>query len=187
MAGGGAVLVAAVFLGAGVLLGRWSQGGGRPHIADTTTVVTQVQSLAQLVTVTFMMEKVVRLDDVKWYGQNRLLMVAHGVARAGVDLRHLAAGDVTAHGERLEVVLPRPQLFDVYLDEQKTEVIERSTGLFREFDQQMEVDARREALDQIRRAARADGILQEAGERAKIQLAALARGAGFKEVEVRFR
>jgi Protein of unknown function (DUF4230) len=186
VAGGLAVFVAALFIAAGAWLGRYTAPSAR-HIADTSTVVTQVQSMAQLVTVTFVMEKVVKLDDVKWYGQNRLLMIAHGVARAGVDLKKLRPEDVRARGDRLEITLPKPQLFDVYLDDRKTEVIERSTGILRTYDDQMETDARREALDQIRLAARAGGILEEARERARIQLSALATSAGFTAVDVRFQ
>jgi hypothetical protein len=181
------VVTALVFLAAGAFLGRWSAGPGGPRIADTATVVTQVQSMAQLVTVTFVMEKVVKLDDVKWYGQNRLLMVAHGVARAGVDLRKLGPADVRVRDNRLRITLPRPQLFDVYLDEHKTEVLERSTGLLRTFDEQMEADARREALDQIRLAARAGGILEEAKERAKTQISGLAAAAGFAGADIDFK
>lgn len=171
----------------GVLLGRFLAGTGRPHIADSATVVTQIQSLSQLVTVKYVFEKVVRLDDVKWYGQNRLLMVAHGVAKAGVDLAKVKPADVDISGAKLTLTLPKPQLLDVYLEENQTEVIERSTGILREFDQQMEQDARRQAVEEIRKAARASGILRDAEERTRLQLTALAHTAGFTEIVVRLR
>jgi len=180
-------VILALGLGGGVLLGRWSAPGGRPRIAETATVVTQIQSLSQLVTVRYVFEKVVRLDDVKWYGQNRLLMVAHGIAKAGVDLQKLRPEDVHASGDTLVLVLSRPQLLDVYLDENKTEVIERSTGMLREFDQQMEQDARRQAVEEIRKAARASGILKDAEDRTKLQLLAIGQVAGFKTVEVKWK
>jgi Protein of unknown function (DUF4230) len=171
----------------GVLLGRFLAGNGRPHIADSATVVTQIQSLSQLVTVKYVFEKVVRLDDVKWYGQNRLLMVAHGVAKAGVDLAKVKPADVDISGAKLTLTLPKPQLLDVYLEENQTEVIERSTGILREFDQQMEQDARRQAVEEIRKAARASGILRDAEERTRLQLTALAHTAGFTEIVVKLR
>ena len=171
----------------GVLLGRFLAGNGRPRIADSATVVTQIQSLSQLVTVKYVFEKVVRLDDVKWYGQNRLLMVAHGVAKAGVDLAKVKSADVEISGAKITLILPKPQLLDVYLEENQTEVIERSTGILREFDQQMEQDARRQAVEEIRKAARASGILRDAEERTRLQLTALARTAGFTEIVVKLR
>jgi hypothetical protein len=171
----------------GVLVGRFLASNERPHIADSATVVTQIQALSQLVTVKYVFEKVVRLDDVKWYGQNRLLMVAHGVAKAGVDLQKLQPADVVIRGDRITLTLPKPKLLDVYLEENQTEVIERSTGILREFDQQMEQDARRQAVEEIRKAARASGILKDAEERTRLQLTALARAAGFLQVEVKLK
>ena len=187
VAGAGLVLILLVGVTGGFFLSRWFPQGDRPHIADSTTVITQIRSLSQLVTVQYVFEKVVQMDDVKWYGQNRLLMVAHGIAKAGVDLQHVQASDVTISGKRLSLTLPKPQLLDVYLDENKTELIERSTGLLRSFDQQMEQEARRQALEEIRKTARASGILKDAADRTRLQLEALAHTAGFTEVEIKIR
>lgn len=180
------VLAAGVALVFGLIVGRFLPGAAGRSILNTATVITQIQSLAQLVTVKYVFEKVVVVEDAKWYGQNRLLMVAHGVAKAGVDLQKLRPSDVKIHGHQLTLSLPRPQLVDVYLDEGKTEVLERSTGILRLFDQKMEQEARREAVESIRKAARAAGILRDAEERTRLQLTALARSAGFEEVTVEF-
>ena len=180
------VLAAGVALIFGLFVGRLLPGAAGRSILNTATVITQIQSLAQLVTVKYVFEKVVVVEDAKWYGQNRLLMVAHGVAKAGVDLQKLRPSDVRIHGQQLTLSLPRPQLVDVYLDEGKTEVLERSTGILRLFDQQMEQEARREAVESIRKAARAAGILRDAEERTRLQLTTLARSAGFEDVTVEF-
>lgn len=185
-----AVLCVAILgfgIAGGVFLGRLLPQAQRPRIANTQAIVTQIQALSQLVTVKYVFEKVVRLDDVKWFGQNRLLMVAHGIAKAGVDLQKLKPDDVTLRGDTITLILPKPEVLDVFLDENRTEVIERSTGLLREFDQQMEQDARRQAVDEIRKAARASGILKDAEERARLQLNALGHAAGFTTVEVKFK
>ena len=186
-AGGLGVAVGLVALGLGLALGRLIPSSSRPLIGNTATVITQIQSLSHLVTVKYVFEKVVVLEDARWYGQNRLLMVAHGVAKAGVDLQRLEPSDAKIRGKRLSLTLPRPQLVDVYLDEGKTEILERTTGVLRVFDQQMEQEARRQAVDSIRKSARAAGILKDAEDRTRLQLMALARAAGFEEVEVEFR
>jgi hypothetical protein len=112
----------------GVFLGRLLPQAQRPRIANTQAIVTQIQALSQLVTVKYVFEKVVRLDDVKWFGQNRLLMVAHGIAKAGVDLQKLKPDDVVLKGDTIILTLPKPEVLDVFLDENRTEVVERSTS-----------------------------------------------------------
>ena len=180
----GVVVLALV---AGFFMGRSMLQLSGPQIRDTATLLTRVQAQAQLVTVKYVFEKVIVLDDVKWYGQNRLLMIAHGIVKAGVDLRKVTAADVTVSADRIVLRLPRPQLLDTYLDESRTEVVERSTGVLRSFDQQMEQEARRQALESIRQAARASGILQDAEERTRLQLTSLAHSVGFGTIEVTFR
>jgi hypothetical protein len=158
-----------------------------PRFQDTTTVVKQIQSLNQLVTVKFVLEKVIVVEDAKWFGENRLIMVAHGVAKAGFDLKRLEPGDITVNGQRCVIQLPKPTLTDVYLDERRTEVIERSTGILRTIDKDLETEARRYATDRIRAAAVESGILTEATERARLQLTHLANQMGFSEVEIRIK
>jgi hypothetical protein len=51
----------------------------------------------------------------------------------------------------------------------------------------MEQEARRQALETIRKAARAAGILRDAEERTRLQLNALGVAAGFRAVDVEFR
>ena len=179
-------------LGLGMLggwwVGRWmGTGAGTPKIADSPTMIRQVQGLNQLVSVKYVLEKVILVEDAKWYGDSRVLMVANGVAKAGVDLSKLKAGDFEVEGKRVRVSLPRPQLLDVYLDDRRTQVVERSTGVLREFDKGLEQEARRQAVDQMRLAVRDAGIFRDAEERAGSQVEALLRRAGFEEVEVRFR
>jgi hypothetical protein len=177
----------AVALGAGLWLGalfwRAAAPPGGPRFYDTPTVLRQVQSLAQLVTVKYVLEKVVVVEDVKWFGENRVLLVAHGVVKAGVDLQRLKPEDVRVSGRAVAVRLPPAEITDAYLDDKQTRVIERTTGLLRVFDKDLEQKARQHAAGEIRRAAREAGILQEANERARAQVERLLRDLGFEQVE----
>lgn len=155
-----------------------------PARFDSAAVVTQVQGLAELVTVKYVIEKVVVLEDVKLWGENRILLVAHGVVKAGVDLRNLGPDAVAVDGPRVRVRLPPATITDCYLDEEKTAVIEHTTGLLRRFDRGLEQAARREGLDAIRRAAGYSGILAEAEERARLQVVAFLQALGVAEIEV---
>ena len=156
--------------------------GTPPKIQSTATIVQQVQTLSELVTVKYVLEKVVILDDIKWYGENRVLLVAHGIVKAGVDLQEIKPDDLRVEDKKIVLKLPRARITDVYLDDQKTRVVDRSTGLLRAFDKDLEQNARRQAVDELRIAARSNRIYEDAEERARLQLANLFHQLGY-EVE----
>jgi hypothetical protein len=152
---------------------------------NTATLLTQVQGLSELVTVKYVLEKVVVLEDVKIYGESRVILLAHGVVKAGVDLAKLKPGDLEVHGRDVVINLPMATITDVYLDESQTQVLEHRTGLFRSYDKELEQNARREALDTIHRAARYSGIVDEANARAKEQLRRFFQRLGFETVVIK--
>ena len=178
-----AVLFLGVYLGLTTM--RWFRTGPGVHFDNTAVVVQQVQTLSDLVTVKYVMEKVVVVVDMKWYGESRVLLLAHGVVKAGIDLKRLKPEDVTISGTNLSLHLPMPQITDAYLDDKLTEVIDHSTGMLRAYDKTLEQTARQNAVDDIARAARQSGILNDAQERARLELALFLRQAGFGQVEFR--
>ena len=177
-----ACLIGGLLLGS--LVSRMFSGDSK-RIYNTATLLKEVQSLSELVTVKYVIEKVVVLEDVKWYGENRVLLLAHGVVKGGVDLGRLKPDDVVISGNKISIKLPPTQVTDTYLDEKKTQVIERTTGLLRLFDKDLEQNARQQATDDIARAARFGGLKDEAEKRAKEQLRSLFLQLGFEEVEFR--
>jgi hypothetical protein len=189
-------LMVAIIAGLAVTFGLllptlWKLSPGT-RIASTPVILQQVQTLSQLVTVKYVMEKVVDLEDVQPYkdmivqgwGENRVLMVAQGVVKAGVDLSKITNGDLVVSGKKIILKLPPARVTDTYLDDRRTQVIERTTGLLRSFDKDLEQRARQEAVLDIGRAAREAGILKDADERARLQLTSLFRQMGY---EVEFR
>jgi len=187
------MLMAALLLGVGGWLGfkltRWHEHS-KPHEENTSTVIRQVQTLADLVTVKYVVEKVVILDVPPdstlgqfVQGDNRVLLLAHGVVKAGIDLKHLTPADVSVSGKTIRINLPPAQITDAYLDDSLTKVIDWKQGFLRSFDKDLEQTARQMAVDDIKRAARTDGILNEASQRAMWQLAVFFRNAGFERVE----
>jgi hypothetical protein len=152
---------------------------------NTTSVVAAVQSLSDLVTVKYVMDKVEVLEDVKWYGENRVLLLAHGVVKAGIDLKRLKPGDVEISGKTISLHLPPAQISDAYLDDQASQVIDHTTGLLRMFDKDLEQTARQNAVDDIARAARHAGILDDAEQRGRAELQTFFKQAGFEQIEFR--
>jgi len=189
---GKGILLAAVIALVCFCLPRLGWFGSSGRIASTPAVITQVQTLAQLVTVKYVMEKVVILEDVSWmrdlipgWGDNRVLMVAHGIVKAGVDLSEIRSGDIQISKDKIVVKLPPPRITDAYLDDKHTTIVERDTGLLRHFDKDLEQNARRQAVADINRAAREGGILKDADERARALLTSLFHQMGFARVEFR--
>jgi hypothetical protein len=184
-----AVLLVSIFiggLGLGYLLPRWLGLLPRRVVYNTATVIQQVQTVSELVTVKYVLERVVILEDVKWIaglGESRVLLLAHGVVKGGIDLSKIQEGDVRISGKKVVIKLPPARIMEAYLDEKQTRVIERTTGLLRTFDKDLEQTARQNAVDDIRRAARTGGILKEADVRARAQLTNLFKQMGFESVE----
>jgi hypothetical protein len=157
--------------------------GGKQKVYNTTTVLRQVQTLSQLVTVKYVMEKVIIHEDQQWYGENRVLIVAHGIVKGGVDFSKMQPDDVKISGKKISIRLPPPHVTDAYLDDKRTRVVERTTGLLRTFDKDLEQTARQRAVMDIHRAAREEGILKDADERAQAQVKSMLLQLGFEEVE----
>lgn len=190
------LVLVAFAVGLGVIVGSRFSGllgaTGKTKTLDSAAILQQVQNLSQLVTVKYVLQKAVGREEPAestlgklFTGQNRVVILAHGVVKAGVDLQRLQPGDLEVDGGRIALRLPPAQIFDAYLDDQKTEVLERTTGLFRPFDAQLEQSVRAAAVDDLRRAARNNGILKDADDRAREQLHALLRQLGFDQVEFR--
>ncbi|MGD1084045.1 MAG: DUF4230 domain-containing protein [Verrucomicrobiota bacterium] len=163
-------------------LGFWS--GSR---AGGATLLRQVQSLSQLVTVKYVMEKFVDVRDSKWYGDNNVLLVAQGVVKAGINLDNLQPADLEVSDKKITITLPHPDIMDAYLDDKNTQVIERTTGFMRKFDKDLEQKTRAQAVEEIRLLAEEHGILKDAQDRAKAQVESLFHQLGFADVEVRTR
>ncbi len=187
-------IFAAIFFGLwlGKVLPRLGGFDASPKIYNTATLLKQVQTLSQLVTVKYVMEKIVVLEGAPkgvleqfLPGESRVILVAHGVVKAGVDLSQLKPGDLQVLGKTIVLNLPPSQITDAYLDEKQTKVVERSTGILRSFDKDLEQTARQNGVDDIRRAARNGGILKDAEERAREQLTSFFKQLGFEEVELR--
>jgi hypothetical protein len=158
-----------------------------PQILPTATILKQVQTLSELVTVKYVLEKIVVLEDTKWYGENRVVLVAHGVAKGGVDFTKVSPDDIQASQNKITMRLPKPVLLEAFLDERKTQVMEHSTGVLRTFDKNLQKNARMQALAAITRGARELGIERDAEENARKQITGLLHQLGFAEVELQFR
>jgi hypothetical protein len=190
------VLLIAFLFGFGIFCGvkisRWSLFGSAARTYNTPALLKQVQTLSELVTIKYVIEKieVLEVPSENVVGQmigsqNRVLLLAHGVVKAGINLERLKPDDLQITGKQIAIKLPVTEITDAYLDEKETKVIDRTTGLLAPPDKDLEQNARLNALDGIRRAARSSGILSEADARARAQLISFFTQLGFEKVEFR--
>jgi hypothetical protein len=156
---------------------------------DQPTVVRQIQQLDRLETVSYTVDKIISGEHGNRYlpeflAGDRLLLVVHGQVIAGVDLSKLQPGDVRVEGRNLSVRLPAAEVFLTRLDNEKTRVYSRDTGLFTSPDINLESEVRQEAERQLQQGALQDGILKTANENARNTVSSVLKGFGFTQVEV---
>ena len=164
---------------------------GRGLTIDTSlpTVVNKIQRLQRLETVTYSLDKIVEgerqspvLPD--FLVGDKLLLVVQGSVVAGIDLSQLKTSDVHIDGRSIQVHLPASQIFVTSLDNTKTRVYSRTTGLLVPEDPNLESEVRAKAQEQIQLAALADGILVTASKNARATVTSMLLGLGFDNVTV---
>jgi hypothetical protein len=110
-------------------------------------------NLARLETIQYSVEKIITAETgQEVFGPlfgDRLLFVAHGVVIAGVDLNQLEASDLKLRSGVLMVRLPHAEVFIATLDNEKSYVYDRQTGLFTKGEQDLETLARQAAEEEI--------------------------------------
>jgi hypothetical protein len=165
--------------------------GGRTQInVDQPTVVRQIQQLQRLETVSYTMDKIISGEHAneylpKFLVGDRLLLVVHGEVVGGINLAALKPGDVVVKGQKVSIHLPAAEVFSTRIDNAKTKVYSRDTGLFSSPDPNLESEVREEAERQLQQAALQDGILKTAGDNARSTITGMLQGFGFHEVEIR--
>ena len=165
--------------------------GGRTQInVDQPTVVRQIQQLQRLETVSYTMDKIISGERAnaylpKFLAGDRLLLVVHGEVVAGINLESLRPGDVLIQGQKVSIHLPAAEVFSTRIDNAKTKVYSRDTGLFSSSDPNLESEVREEAERQLQQAALQDGVLKTAADNARGTISGMLKGFGFHEVDIR--
>jgi hypothetical protein len=164
---------------------------GKAGVIDTSApaVVDKIRQLSRLETVDYSIDKIVEGDRQNpvlpdFLAGDRLLLVAHGEVIAGVDMSQLGAKDVRVNGSSVQVSLPSPEILATRIDNARTRVYSRTTGLLVTADPNLESQARLAAEQEITKAALADGILAKAQQNARVAVTGLLYAVGFRKVDV---
>ena len=161
--------------------------GSLIHI-DQPTVVHQIQQLRRLETVSFSMDKIISGEHdnpylPKFLVSDRLLLVVHGDVIAGVDLSKLQPQDVSIRDKTVSIRIPKSEILVTRLDNSKTRVYSRDTGLFSSPDPNLETEVRQEAERQLQESALQGDIFKTADDNARSTLSALLHSFGFTTVD----
>jgi len=165
-----------------------------PTPTPTPRVVTwQVRALGRLETAQFLMQSVVdrrRTPESVWdrvFGTDQLLLIAEGEVVAGFDMTLLSSDDIIVRGDAVTLTLPAPMVLYTRVDNEKTRVYERKSGLFRPPDPDIEAEARRVAELAMLDHAIEGGILEHAERNGVLQINAFLHSLGFTQTSVDVR
>jgi hypothetical protein len=135
-------------------------------IADPVTYINEVRALARLETIQYSIEKVITGETGGGTFQalfgDKILFVGHGTVIAGIDMEKLQPEDMRFENGVLTVKLPPAEIFIATLDNEKSYVYDRETGVLAKPDVNLETLVRQRAEEEIRAAALEDGILGQA-------------------------
>jgi len=197
-----ALLLGALALGLFIHHARSGVGGklaamisGRPlNIVSAGEVVEKVQRLNRMETVVYSLDTVEETTESNpvlpdAIAGDKLLMIVHGQTIAGVDLSELKPDSVeiteTGGSRSIRLTLPPSQVFFTTIDNDKSRVYARDTGLFVKADPNLETVTRAKAQADLQQAALSDGILDAATNNAHATVTAMLEGLGFEHVDVR--
>ena len=164
----------------------------QPKVETRSVVIQQIRSASELTTAVFTMEAVIPTQQDAAVGgfvvgTTRLLYIAYGEVRAGVDLSVLTPESVEVVGETLRLRLPAPKILDSKIDVNRSNVYDYNRGLLGlgpDVAPNLQSLAQKEALKKVKDAACANGILQQANDRAKLTVTQLIKVPTVKEVVV---
>lgn len=164
-----------------------------PQADVSSLIVDRIQGVKELTTAVFVMEAVVPTVQERKLGNfaiatTKLLYIARGEVRAGVDLSELTVDNIKVDDRAVRVQLPAPQILDRKIDVDRSQVYDYDRGFLNlgpDVAPQLQTLAQRKTLDKIVAAACDRGVLEEANERAKLAITQLLSTAGYTKVEVR--
>jgi hypothetical protein len=152
-------------------------------IPDPVTYINEVRALARLETIQYSIEKVVTGETGQvtfgFIMGDKLLFVAHGTVIAGIDMSKLNPEDMRFENGVLTVRLPPAEVFIATLDNEKSYVYDRETGILAKPDVNLETLVRQRAEEEILKAAIEDGILDQAQMNAEAYLFKFFAALGF--------
>jgi hypothetical protein len=163
-----------------------------PTIVVRPPAVLQVRAINDLASAQSLMSTVAEVEKARIGNivYEKLVLIACGRVKAGIDLTELKEEDVQVSndGKTVRVKLPKAELLDTYLIDDSnqpctTKVYDRTNLILLPETQELEAQAREKALEAIRDTAIQSGILSDARRNAEVAIERILLNAGYEKVE----
>lgn len=163
-----------------------------PQVNVRSLVLQQVREASELTTAAFTMQAVVPTEQDATLGgfvvgKTKLLYIAYGEVKAGVDLSQLTPQQVQISQDTIQIQLPPAQVLDQKIDVNRSQVYDYNRGMLGlgpDVAPELQTLAQQQALQKITAAACEEGLLQKASDRAKLVVTQLFSAAGYQSVQV---
>ncbi|GET42201.1 DUF4230 domain-containing protein [Microseira wollei] len=153
-------------------------------------IVRQVRDVSELTTAMFEMDTVVPVSEKGRITKSKLLYIAHGNVRVGVDLREFQADDVQVEGDKITVTLPPLKVLDSKLNLEHSSVYSYDRGFLGWGPDvvNLQAQAQLEALKKVEEAACQSWLIKTASARVQKTveqlLSQLLKDRGYQEIIV---
>lgn len=165
-----------------------------PQVDVRSIVINQIRGVSELTTAIFVMEAVVpakqdlKLGDLT-VGTTKLIYLAHGEVRAGIDLSLLTEKDVEVNqaAQTIFIHLPPPRILDSKIDVDRSGIYDYDRGFLGmgpDTGPSLQLFAQQHTLKKIVTAACDNGVLDKANERAEIAISKLVNLLENKKITV---
>lgn len=167
---------------------REALDAGDPTYSTLPAVIEQLRPLARLQTEEYFLSTVVEATRPRGAGgvlEEKLVLIACGRVTGGVDLSKIEEDDIRSEGTKVIIRLPPAEIFGTALDEESgcTRIYDRSVPPLMSPSEELDSEARQQALNSFRQTALENAILEKAHVRAQEEIARLLLLAGYETVE----
>lgn len=163
-----------------------------PKVEKLEPIVQRLKNIQELSTMVLTTETIVPTSAERKIGEiplatTRLLYVARGEIRAGIDLSELQATDIKRSNNQLEINLPAAKILDSKIDVNRSRVYDYDRGFLNlgpDVAPQLQTLAQKQTLIEIVNTACSEGILNQANTKAKETITQFFANTGYQKVEV---
>ncbi len=176
---------------------QFSHGISKPIVDPGSLIVRQVREVSELTTAMLEMDAVVPVSDKRHIiahiplAESKLLYIAHGNVRVGVDLSEFQADDVQVEGDTISVTLPALKVLGSKLDLDHSSVYSYDRGFLGWGPDVVDLQgqAQREAVKKVEAAACQPWLIKTASDRVEKTvehlLSQVLKDRGYREIIVK--